>query len=430
MPRDPLRIILTPVGSSGDVHPYVGVGRALKQRGHDVTVVTSEPFKDVVERAGLTFHALGTAEEFNELLRNPDLWHPRKGLPSILRMIATRMRDAYDTIDSLIDDVDSTVLVGHSIAFAARMLEDKRSVNAVTIHLAPSALRSLEKMAIHLPGVDFSILPMPLKRLLWWFVDRVFIDRHIEPELNRWRRELDLPPVRRPFRSWVNSPRRVIGLFPQWFGPPQPDWPPQTRLTGFPLWDESGQHETNHALESFLGAGRAGGSSDAPIAFTPGSANMHGPMFFRAAIDATALMGRRALLLTRYPEQLPDPLPDHVMHVAYAPFSQVFPRCAAVVHHGGIGTCGQGLRAGVPQVVMPLGFDQPDNAMRLKRLGVGTWVTPRRFKPRRVAQTLSALIESDEVRDACVRAKRRVDPEAALQLTSDLIEQAAAPRRG
>ena len=88
----------------------------------------------------------------------------------------------------------------------------------------------------------------------------------IAPALNAYRAELGLAPVSRIFRSWIHSPQRVIGLFPEWFFPPQPDWPAQIRLTGFPLFDEAGLHPLDPGLDAFLAAG------DPPIAFTPGSA--------------------------------------------------------------------------------------------------------------------------------------------------------------
>ncbi len=101
--------------------------------------------------------------------------------------------------------------------------------------------------------------------------------------------------------------------------------------------------------------------------------------------------------MTRYPEQLPSALPPEIRHVAYVPFSQVLPRCKALVHHGGIGTVAQGLAAGVPQLVMAMSHDQPDNGYRLTRLGVGAYVYPKAFTAGRVADALARLTSSPEV---------------------------------
>jgi UDP:flavonoid glycosyltransferase YjiC (YdhE family) len=411
----PRHFILTPVGSSGDVHPYVGIGRALRARGHDVTLITAEPFRQVGERAGLTFVATHTAAEFEELSKHPDLWHPQRGLRLILRSAARALRVEYARIAEAYRPGES-VLVGHTLAFAARLVEETHRAPAATLQLAPSIFRTLHRQPVHFPGHDTTRYPQWAKRAMWWFVDRAAIDPLIVPALNRFRRELGLPSMSRIFNVWVHSPQRVVGLFPEWFAPPQPDWPPQLRLTGFPLYDESDQHTLPRDLEAFL----AGGSP--PIVFTPGSANQAASVFLRTAVEAAAGLQQRALLLTRYSEQVPHPLPPAVRHEAYVPFSQVLPRCGALVHHGGIGTCAQGIAAGIPQLVMPLGFDQPDNATRLERLGVGSWLRRSRFTPARVADALESLLQSASIQSRCRRWADAVRAVDTISDTCDLLE--------
>jgi UDP:flavonoid glycosyltransferase YjiC (YdhE family) len=371
-----------------------------------VTLITSEPFRDVTERAGLTFLSTHSSGEFEELSKHPDLWHPQRGLRVILRAGARALRVEYTRIAEAYRPGRS-VLVGHSLAFAARIFEEKLGAPAATLQLAPSIFRSLYRQPVHLPGRDASGYPRWLKRTLWWLIDRVAIDPLIVPEVNRFRRELGLGRIARIFHTWLHSPQRVIGLFPDWFAPPQPDWPPQLRLTGFPLYDESDQHALPGSLKAFLADGSP------PLVFTPGSANRAAAAFFATAAEVALRLDRRALLLTRYPEQIPRALPASVRHESYVPFSQVLPRCGALVHHGGIGTCAQALAAGIPQLVMPLGFDQPDNAARLEQLGVGAWVVPGRFTPDRVANALGGLLQDDTVRARCRRwadEVRRTDP--------------------
>jgi UDP:flavonoid glycosyltransferase YjiC (YdhE family) len=234
--------------------------------------------------------------------------------------------------------------------------------------------------------------------------------------LNQLRRELGLPPVSRVFKSWLHSPQRVIGLFPEWFATVPADWPAQLRLTGFPLYDEADVHAIDPGLQSFLDAGSP------PILFTPGSANRAAASFFAAALKATRQLRRRALFLTKYPEQLPPHLGDDVRYEPYLPFSRVFPRCAAVVHHGGIGTCAQALAAGVPQLTMPLAFDQPDNTTRMWRLGVARWVRPRGFRSERVAAELHALIDDPRIADRCRHWADRMRQQDALSETCAQLE--------
>jgi rhamnosyltransferase subunit B len=415
-----MHFILTPVGSSGDVHPYVGIGRALRARGHEVTIVTSEPFRNVSERAGLDFVPTHTSAEFDELSSHPDLWHPQLGLRLILRAAATALRTEYAAVEKEYRPGRS-VLVGHTLAFATRVFEDAHRAPAATLQLAPAIFRSRYRQPVHLPGFDTTRLPRWAKRSLWWFIDRFIVDPTIAPEINRLRRELGLRRTSRIFDAWLHSPQRVIGLFPDWFAPPQPDWPPQLRLTGFPLYDEAEQHASSTDLEAFLSAGTP------PIVFTPGSANRAAAEFLRTGAEAALRSGRRALLLTRYREQVPAGLPPEVRHEAYVPFSHVLPRCAAIVHHGGIGTCAQGLAAGIPQLVMPLGFDQPDNAARLERLGVGSWIVPSDFEPGRVADHVTRLLDNPALHARCARWAAAVRTTDAIARTCEFLED-VAPR--
>jgi len=230
-----------------------------------------------------------------------------------------------------------------------------------------------------------------------------------------------LQPVSRVFRQWVHSPQRVIGLFPDWFAPPQPDWPPELRLTGFPQYDESDQQQLSPSLLKFLDSGPP------PIVFTPGSANQNAAAFFRGAVDASARLNRRALLLTRFTEHLPA-LPAAAHHEGYAPLSRVLPRSAALVHHGGIGTLAQALAAGVPQLTMPMGFDQPDNTTRLLRLGVAKWVAPSEFSGEKVAPLLNTLLNDPTVRSACAKYAALLKGGSALARTCELLEDLAPSR--
>jgi UDP:flavonoid glycosyltransferase YjiC (YdhE family) len=115
-------------------------------------------------------------------------------------------------------------------------------------------------------------------------------------------------------------------------------------------------------------------------------------------------------------------LPENIAHFSFVPFSFVFPRAAAVVHHGGVGTCGQGLAAGVPQLVMAMSHDQPDNAARLERLGVGLAIKPNRFRGPVVAKQLRRLIDQPETALRCKALAMRMDARVALEATCSELE--------
>ncbi len=408
-----MHAVLTPVGSAGDVNPFIVLGRALRRRGHRVSLLASEVFARPAADAGLDLVSTWSAEDFERAVANPDLFDARRGPKIVFESIASQLRTSYATLARACDPTD-TVLVGHPLSFYARMFEEVHDVAAVTIDLAPSTLRSVYGLSA-LPGVDLTAWPAWTRALLWWAIDRFAIDPLIAPALNTWRAELGLPPLARVFKTWMHSPQRIIGLFPEWFGPAQPDWPPRVSLVGFVLIDAGGALAPE--LERFLAAG------DPPIVFTPGSANRHAMRFFETAAAAAARLGRRALFVTSYADHLPTPLPGHVHHAAYTSFTALFPRAAAVVHHGGVGTCAQALAAGVPQLLMPMGFDQPDNALRLGRLGVAEAIQPARFTPDAVASALDRLLASQAVNDACRHWRTQVDSSAAAERACELIEQ-------
>ncbi|MAE67290.1 MAG: hypothetical protein CMJ18_23760 [Phycisphaeraceae bacterium] len=401
------------MGSAGDVHPFLGIGSVLRGRGHDVTVVTSEPFRAAAEKLDLAFRGAWTDEAFDRVIRDPDLWHARRGLKVILDVAGALLPDMHEAIAEVYES--GAVLVGHSISFATRVFEEKHHAKGMTVHLSPNVFRSQHAQPVFGPGIDMSDWPRWVKRALWWFADRWMIDPKIAPALNRWRAGLGLGPVQRVFRDWIHSPHGLIGLFPDWFGAPQPDWPGHLQMTGFPLFDREEEQETGRALSQWL--------EHRPIVFMPGSANVQAEAFFSAAAGAVERLGCRALFMTPWREQCPKALPDGVLHVAYAPFDKVLPSCAAVVHHGGIGSCAQGMAAGIPQLIMPMSFDQPDNAARLKRLGVGEGLYPAKFTAERVAQVLDRLVSDDRVADRCRILRDRIVGADALSLTCDAIER-------
>src|SRR5437867_13024961 len=90
--------LLTPVGSSGDVHPFVGIGRAMRARGHDVTLLTAELFRRISERAGLHFRGTQSEEDFDRLTKHPDLWHSRRGLTLVLQTAAAAIGAHYGVV--------------------------------------------------------------------------------------------------------------------------------------------------------------------------------------------------------------------------------------------------------------------------------------------------------------------------------------------
>ena len=356
-----MKFLMSALGSAGDVHPFIAIGIVLRTRGHDVRILASPPFEERIRRAGLAFAPLGTADDYERVLQRPELWQPRGGARLILDELLQRLPEGYAATDRYAHE-SGTVLVGSTLSWGVRLVQEMRGLPAATVHLSPVCLQSATQPAI-LPGVgDLSWMPAWALRALQRAGERLLLDRWIGPRLNAFRATLGLAPVRRIWSRWMHSPDLVIGAWPSWFAPPQADWPPATIVSGFPLFGEQGT-DLSPSLAAFLAAGPP------PIGITPGSAMAHGEAFIARALAACAATGQRALLITPYRAQLPASLPDDVHVVDYAPFGALLPRLSALVHHGGIGTSAQALAAGVPQLVVPFAHDQFDNAARLQRLG-------------------------------------------------------------
>lgn len=404
-------ILLCTIGSAGDVYPFIGIGQELKKRGFRVVLITSEYFESQARSAGLEFFGLGSSEDYQSIIQDPDLWSPDKGFKVFAdRVVFPIMEPAYEIIAGF--DPSKTILVAQGQFFAAHIAHEKLGFPFITIHLQPAAFRSVH---------EFPLLPISLPpfvvRGLFSLIDALVLDKLFAPNINRFRQSLGLPSINKIFGRWMHSPQKNIGLFPAWFAQLQPDWPPQTQLTSFVYYDkQSGNEDVSNELDAFLSAGSP------PIIFTAGTAMKHADQFFRDCIEACQRLGQRGILLTQHPEQLPDELPPGIQQFAYLPFSKILPRALALVHHGGIGTTAQAIAAGIPQVIRPMAHDQPDTAARVEKLGIGVSLSPQKFNAASLAEKLNALVTSQAVLERCKIYAERIHPDQSLNETCLIIE--------
>jgi UDP:flavonoid glycosyltransferase YjiC (YdhE family) len=418
-----MRFVIMPLGSAGDVHPMVWIGKRLAERGHEVIMLVEEALIDIAKRAGLETISLGKKEEQQEVLKNPDLWHPRKAFKVVAKFLPQYIREPLKILERYKDD-QRTVVVTGSLAFAGRVAAELWGMPHVVVHLQPSIFMSVEQTPVMVAGSEIlTKMPRFVRKGLMWFVDRT-VDKEIGPAVNGIRAEVGLTtPVKGIMRTYWHGPDGVIALFPDWYARKVSDWPQQTVVTRFPLYDESEEKPIAPEVEAFLAVGGAGGAGEKPILFTPGSANAHGRMFFEQGAEALKRMGKRGIFLTRFLDQVPAGLPETIKAFEYVPFSQVFPRCAAVVHHGGIGTCAQAMAAGVPQLLMPMAHDQPDNGSRLRHLGIGDYLYPKKFKPKAIAEKLAHLTTAREVASACKGVKEMIRTQMSAAAFCAVLER-------
>jgi rhamnosyltransferase subunit B len=386
-------ILLLPFGSAGDVFPFIWLGRQLKARGHRVRLVTTGAFEDHARNAGLEFIPIGKKDDFEAMIRDPRIWKTGIGTKIVFESAAKSLEPYLAAVESC-GKVD--LLLAPVTAFAARLAREKHGIPLISVHLQPAVFVSAYETPLLHPIIHlFNKLPVWLKKLILALPNPV--DIFALPTVRPICAANGVKPPRSLWREWWDSPDGVLALFPAWFAPPQPDWPANLQQWTFPLEDLSAEQSLSPELQAFLAHG------DRPVVFAPGSANVQAERFFAVAAEAVQRIGCRAVFASRDPNQVPPNLPPSILTVAYAPFSLLLQQTAVFVHHGGIGTLSQGFAAGVPQLIMAMAHDQPDNAARLERLGAGTGLSVRQFTPKRVAHELKLLLQGVEVRQAALK---------------------------
>lgn len=423
----PKRILLTTFGSLGDLHPYLALALGLRERGHIPLLATHGVYREKIESEGIAFAPV--APDLNEFGDEKSFTRRAFALHGgaeflIKTVVSEPIHRTYQSLASAADAHTPDLLVTHPLTFAAPLLAEKRGLPYLSVALAPGSLMSahdpfvfpqapfLSRLQPILGAANFGKLLKLLLKVGYRWTDAV----------RELRREIGLPAsVADPLFGDCGSPWGTLALFSSALGTPQPDWPQHTTQTGFCFYDKLVAGNTlSPELVAFLDAG------EPPIVFTLGSAAvMDAGAFFTESMKAAQLVESRAILLTgKDPANIPANLPPAILAVPYAPFSELFPHCAVLVHQGGVGTTGQALRAGRPQLIVPHGFDQPDNADRMIRRGVARTVSRYKYTASTVARELSALLSNRSYSEHAAKLGVIVEKENGVAAACDAIEAA------
>jgi rhamnosyltransferase subunit B len=306
------------------------------------------------------------------------------------------------------------VVVANPVAMGARVAQEKLGLPLVTAYTAATMLRTVHDPMTLAQWRMPPWVPRPLRRAAWALLDRHKLEPLVRPALDALRTQLGLAPIGATvFSHWMHSPQAGIALFPSWFAPAPPDWPATVRQAGFPLFDGDAAQPPDAGITAFLAAGAP------PVVFMPGTAAEAAAPFFREAVRACAETGERGLLLGQVPDDLRRALPATLHAAPYAPFGTLLPHTRALVHHGGIGSCAQALRAGIPQLVLPHAYDQFDNAMRLEQLGVGRQLN----SVDAMGTALKAILAEPAIAAACSQWAPKTTPHAARSHILAIVER-------
>ncbi|MBL6427292.1 MAG: glycosyltransferase family 1 protein [Maritimibacter sp.] len=353
-----MRILILTYGSRGDVQPFVALGRALVARGHDVTLGTARRFETFVREAGLGFAPMSDAMlNLLDTEAGRDMMESTQGVLQSLKWTVMLTRTVGPAQAELIGDswaaaeaVDPDLIVFHPKTYAGPHIAEKRGIPAVLAMLVPMMVPTGERPNVGFPDTGWQ----------WWnrfsyrFVNRTMAfsaGRHVR----EMRAERGLPKQRR-FDLLRDSRGRMLPVLnavsPSVLPAPR-DWPDEAVMTGYWFTDH-GDWTPPDDLAAFLEAGPP------PVYVGFGSMAGRSPgRLAKAVIEALTRTGMRGIIATGWGGLKPADLPDTIHKIEGAPHDWLFPRMAAIVHHGGAGTTAAAIRAGKPQVIVPFFGDQP-----------------------------------------------------------------------
>ncbi len=405
------RIVLATSGSLGDLHPYIAIGLGLKSHGYGVTIATAAAYRRKVESEGLEFHPM--RPDIAPSLYTPEIFRRANDLVTGTEYLLKEL--VLPNVESMYEDLldacrGADLLVIHPVLFAAPVVAEKLQLKWISIALAPGTFVSAYDPPLLPPFPWLHALrhfgPLP-NQLVFDLFRRV--TRSWMKPIDDLRERAGLAPAsKHPLHAGMFSPFATLACFSGLLGSPQPDWPPNTQVTGFPFYDKGEpEQRPDTELQDFLAG------AEPPVVFTLGSsAVMDAGNFYQTSLEAIQRIGCRAVFLTGSKTNRPSgDIPKSVFIAQYAPYSELFPRAAAIVHQGGAGTTAQALRAGTPMLVVPFLHDQPDNAFRLKQMGVARVIRRARYTGDVAARNLEALLGDPGygVRARAVGAQIRMD---------------------
>ena len=400
------RIVLTTIGSLGDLHPFIALGLGLRDRGHGVVFATVTDYRTKIESLGFEFRSIRPdhiAVDDPKMLAL--MMALQKGTERVIReYILGSLRETYADLMDVAQNSD--FIVSHEVVYAAPLVAEMLKIRWASCTLAPGAFFSaydpivlppfpaLAKLRILGPSVNQRVMDFAK-----------FVTRDWGEPIHQLRQKLGLAPVGNPIIDDKFSPYLVLALFSSLLGTPQPDWAPNTVVTGFTFYDSNGKSGLTPELNRFLDGG------EPPIVFTLGSAAvLSAGDFYEESVQAAKTLDRRAVLLVgKNPP--PKDLPASIVAFDYVPYSELFPRACAIVHQGRIGTTAQGLRAGHPTLVVPYSHDQPDNAARLERLGTSRTISRKNYRATWASKELSALLNNSSYSSKAKEVSRIIQSE-------------------
>jgi UDP:flavonoid glycosyltransferase YjiC (YdhE family) len=424
-----MRIVLTTFGTLGDVHPLIAVALEMRRRGHTPVLAVPEIFRPKIEPLGLKFAQVGPTLNPDDPRQVAELMDIHKGTERTLRdVLFPAIRRSYDELLAAVEDGGGAdLMLAGELTYQAPVVAEVTGVRWASYVLAPLSFFSAH---------DAPVLP-PYPRLAR-LQSAVPASGHVVTRFARWvtrrwaepvyrlRKELGLDRGPNVLFDAKHASSLVLAMFSPLLGEPQPDWPPNTEITGFVFYDgDAGKQELPAEVEQFLQAG------EPPVVFTLGSAAvLDAGNFYEESAQAALLAGVRAVLLVGTDARnVPQTQSANLCVARYAPYSKLFPRASLIVHQGGVGTTAQAMQAGRPMLVMPYSHDQPDNARRMRRLGVAGVIRRPDYTAERAARRIRRILRHARFAARAAEVGEQLRRENGLAHACDALETLARQPR-
>ncbi len=405
--------VVVTTGSAGDLFPFLKLAAGLRDAGYTITFVGPQMHAELVQQSG--FALRGTFAD-PAVLEHPDVWHPTRGFGVIWRAVRPGMRELGAIVAALPRE-QPCLIVTHPLALHEALLcrALRPDLRVVLAYLAPSNIPTVYDPLLLGPFKVPRWVPHGTRRWLWKLIGKRLVDPLVLPDINADRAAAGVAPASSMFDLLKNGPDLSVTLFPAWFAAPKPDWPQPLFCGDFALFDPDPDAAFTPELAHFLADG------EAPLIFTPGTANRQARVYFTHALASVQALGKRAIFLTPYRDQVAPALPPGMLWQSYLPLRKILPHAAALIHHGGIGTTAEALRAGIPQLIVALAYDQFDNAERVRALGVGRSFNIARLTASRLTSHLQQLVSSPTIAVRCqALSKQFQHSDAWFQMVSSI----------
>lgn len=417
-----MRIVIIASGSRGDIEPYIALGKGLMKAGHVVRLVTNENYETLVKSHGVEIWPIeGNTQDVAQSAEMQKLLEGGKFLAIMSLMAKEAERGVHHlaTVGLAACQGMDLVLVGIGGLFVGLALAEKLGLPLLQAYYIPftptRAFPSfiLPRLPSWLGGIP-NRLSYDIARQIMWQPFRS------ADQLMR-RKTLGLPaaPFFGPFHSdCVRNIPTLNGYSPAVIPPPS-DWGDNVHVTGYWFLDPTDDWTPPPALMEFLQAGSP------PVYVGFGSMSNRKPEETTDLIlQALAQTQQRAIIVSGWGGLHKADLPDSVFMLDSIPFSWLFPRVAAVVHHGGAGTTAAGLRAGVPSIVIPFFADQPFWGRRIAELGVGPApISRKKLTVERLAQAIQTAVTDQTMRQRAAALGAQIRAEDGIAGAVAIVEQ-------